>query len=412
MGEELAFAVTALTIGALATGAFAGAATSRMARQRGASSPPVPEEARPEEARSEEARSEEARSDPVRPLYEVLELLPEPMLLLDRRVGLRHANLAAREPFGDVLAALLRHPAVTDALERLQDQAIVTALVTLDVPVRRVLRVSLKALPRAYPNLLIVSIMDHTQQAAMTRMREDFIANASHELRTPLASLIGFIDTLLGPAADDAPAQRRFLAIMQTQAARMQRLIDNLLNLSRIQLTEHERPRGAVSLAQVAAHVAGEFEPLMRARQVGLVLELDEALPPVQGDADQLAQVVQNLLDNALKYARSRITLSARPAAGDTPSLPWPLLPWPTSPGLVLAVADDGPGIAAHHLPRLTERFYRAEEGNAKAGSGLGLAIVKHIVGRHLGRLQIESAEGQGCRFSVWLPAAAVMQPS
>ena len=341
-------------------------------------------------------------SDPRARLREVLELLPEPMLLLDRQGTMRYANHAAREPFGDVLAALLRHPTLGDALRRLHGEAIVTTVVKMDVPVRRVLRVSLKALPAAFPDLLIASLSDHTQQEALDRMREDFIANASHELRTPLASLIGFIDTLLGPAADDAPAQRRFLGIMQAQAARMRRLIDNLLSLSRIQMTEHDRPRGAAALAAVAAHVAGEFEPLTRARGLSLVLELDPDLPPVQADADQLAQIVQNLLDNALKYAVRRIVLSTcRAQAG----------PWPPAPGLVLKVADDGPGIAAHHLPRLTERFYRAEEGAGKGGSGLGLAIVKHIVGRHAGRLQVESTQGSGSTFSVWLPCLIPVKP-
>ena len=346
--------------------------------------------------------AEAPASDPLPRLREVLELLPEPMLLLHRQGTMRYANHAAREPFGDVLAALLRHPAFGEALRRLHGQAIVTTVVKMDVPVRRVLRVSLRALPPAFPDLLIASLSDHTRQEALDRMREDFIANASHELRTPLASLIGFIDTLLGPAADDVPAQRRFLGIMQGQAARMRRLIDNLLSLSRIQLTEHERPRGGVALAAVAAHVAGEFEPLMRARGLALALDLAPDLPPVQADADQLAQIVQNLLDNAMKYARQRIVLSAHPAQAGS---------WPATPGVVLKVADDGPGIAAHHLPRLTERFYRVEDGAGKGGSGLGLAIVKHIVGRHAGRLQAESTQGSGSTFSVWLPCLVAAQP-
>ncbi|WP_428390379.1 sensor histidine kinase [Lichenicoccus sp.] len=386
---------------AIAAAAFASGVTLRgvWPRKAGADLPP-PEEVAP---------------DPLRPLRDLLELLPEPLLLLDRAastrhaamrpismrpISMRHANLAARESFGDILAALLRHPALADAAARVQGEAVVTTIVKMDVPVRRVLRASLKALPAAYPGLLVVSLSDHTQQAAMARMREDFIANASHELRTPLASLIGFIDTLIGPAADDPPAQRRFLAIMQTQAARMRRLIDSLMNLSRIELSEHERPRGHFALGRVAAHVAGEFEPLVRTRRIALDVDLAEDLPMLQGDGDQVAQIVQNLLDNALKHARSRIVLSAHPASGTA---------WPAAPGVVLTVADDGPGIAAHHLPRLTERFYRAEDGNTgRTGSGLGLAIVKHIVGRHAGRLLIESSVGEGSLFSVWLPCAGV----
>lgn len=345
--------------------------------------------------------AEEAPSaDPVSRLREVLELLPEPMLLLDAQGAMRHANHAAREPFGDVLAALLRHPSLGEAVRRLDGGAVVTTIIKMDVPVRRVLRVSIKALPESFHGLLILALSDHTRQAALDRMREDFIANASHELRTPLASLIGFIDTLLGPAADDPPAQRRFLGIMQGQAARMRRLIDNLMSLSRIQMTEHERPRGQVVLAEVAADVAEGFEPLMRARGITLAQEFADGLPQVQGDADQIAQVVQNLLDNALKYAVARITLSVRHAEADG-SQP--------AQGLLLTVTDDGRGIAPHHLPRLTERFYRVEEGNSgKAGSGLGLAIAKHIIGRHAGRLWIDSVEGKGSSFNVWLPCAII----
>ena len=145
-------------------------------------------------------------AEPSQPLGEMIELLPEPVLLLDRQGALHHANHAAREPFGDVLGALLRHPALAEAVRRLEGEAMVTTTIKMDVPVRRVLRLSLKALPPAFPGLLILSLADHTQQAALERMRVDFIANASHELRTPLASLTGFIDTLLGPAADDPPA--------------------------------------------------------------------------------------------------------------------------------------------------------------------------------------------------------------
>jgi len=364
-------------------------------------------------------------SEPLARLREVIELLPEPMLLLDRSGAMRHANHAAREPFGDVLAALLRHPALGEAVRRLDGETIVVTTVKMDVPVRRVLRASLKALPAPYGGLLILSLADGTPQATVERMREDFIANASHELRTPLASLIGFIDTLLGPAADDPPAQQRFLLIMQTQAARMRRLIDSLLSLSRIQMMEHERPRARVALDQLASHVAESVEPLTRARKVALSLDIEPGLPPVQGDADQLVQVIQNLLDNALKYARTRVRLSVATASPDT----WPAsgatlgatlgatpgaMPGSSSPaGLVLRVEDDGPGIASHHLPRLTERFYRVEEGKSeRSGSGLGLAIVKHIVGRHQGRFLAESSVGQGSVFSVWLPVGAVTKPT
>jgi two-component system phosphate regulon sensor histidine kinase PhoR len=231
-------------------------------------------------------------------------------------------------------------------------------------------------------------------------MRADFVANVSHELRTPLASLIGFVETLRGPAADDPPAQQRFLEIMAEQGARMNRLIDDLLSLSRIELTEHQTPSEPLNVADLVESMVAGFEPRLAQRKVRLALGIEKELPLVAGDADQMAQVLQNLLDNALKYGRDGGVLTldvgvAKP--GDR---------WPTRRGIVIAVGDQGAGIAREHLPRLTERFYRADKGRSRAvgGTGLGLAIVKHIVNRHRGQLLIESEEGKGTLVSVWLP--------
>ncbi len=338
-------------------------------------------------------------------LEQLIDLVPHPVVALAPDGTPLHANPFAQGEFGDALAALLRHKRLADALASLGADNTATVEIAMDVPVRRVVRAVLR-LDRGWPGaapgtgLVLLSLTDRTEQAALERMRIDFIANASHELRTPLASLIGFIETLQGPAADDAPARVRFLAIMSGQAARMRRLIDNLLSLSRIQMQEHERPDGRVVPADLLARIAAEHEPQVAAAGATLAVEVAPDLPPVAGDPDQLAQVLQNLLDNALKYGirlgtPGRLTLSAVP--------PHPGRD-PAAPGVVLRVSDDGPGIAARHLPRLTERFYRVEEG-PKTGSGLGLAIVKHIVGRHGGRLSIESEPGHGACFSVWLPA-------
>jgi two-component system, OmpR family, phosphate regulon sensor histidine kinase PhoR len=233
-------------------------------------------------------------------------------------------------------------------------------------------------------------------------MRADFVANVSHELRTPLASLIGFIETLQGPAADDKPAQQRFLAIMAEQGARMNRLIDDLLSLSRIELTEHQPPSDWLDLRQLVPRVAAGFEPRLAERSVRLALRLDEDLPDLQADSDQIAQVLQNLMDNAVKYGREGGTMAvavARAAPGAR---------WPARLGVLISVTDDGGGIPRQHLPRLTERFYRVDKGRSRAvgGTGLGLAIVKHIVNRHRGQLVIDSEEGKGTTVSVWLPAA------
>jgi two-component system phosphate regulon sensor histidine kinase PhoR len=230
-------------------------------------------------------------------------------------------------------------------------------------------------------------------------MRADFVANSSHELRTPLASLIGFIETLRGAAADDVEAQQRFLGIMAEQAMRMQRVIADLLSLSRIEISEHQPPDEILHLPPLLERVAAGMEPMLRAAEGRLELAVPPDLPRVAADADQLAQVFTNLLDNAIKYGKrgGRIRLTALPAAGDPRFDP---------NGIVISVADEGPGISREHIPRLTERFYRVDKGRSRAvgGTGLGLAIVKHVVNRHRGRLLIDSVEGQGTVFNVWLP--------
>jgi two-component system phosphate regulon sensor histidine kinase PhoR len=240
----------------------------------------------------------------------------------------------------------------------------------------------------------LVVLSDRTRERAVEQMRADFVANASHELRTPLASLMGFVETLRGPAADDPPAQQRFLAIMAEQAARMSRLIDDLLSLSRIELSEHSPPVERIDLGAVAGRVLASFEVRLAERRQRLAVDIAPGLPAVAADADQMAQVLSNLVDNAMKYGRvgGTVSVSLQAAAN----------------GVVLAVRDDGPGIARVHLPRLTERFYRVDAGRSRGagGTGLGLAIVKHIVNRHRGRLLIESEEGQGTTFSVFLAAS------
>jgi two-component system phosphate regulon sensor histidine kinase PhoR len=234
----------------------------------------------------------------------------------------------------------------------------------------------------------------------LEKMRADFVANASHELRTPLASLIGFIETLRGPAADDPAAQQRFLTIMDEQAQRMQRVIADLLSLSRIEMSEHQPPDTAIALPPLLARIAAAMAPMIAAAGTKIALEVPADLPAVAADADQLTQVFSNLLDNAIKYGKrgGSIKFTAGLASGNPRFEPG---------GVVITVADDGQGIAREHIPRLTERFYRVDKGRSRAvgGTGLGLAIVKHVVNRHRGRLFIDSAEGAGTTFTVWLPA-------
>ena len=235
-------------------------------------------------------------------------------------------------------------------------------------------------------------------------VRRDFVANVSHELRTPLTALMGFIETLQGPARNDAAARDRFLAIMQREGNRMNRLIGDLLSLSRVEQEERRRPSECVDLAALIRLACATLAPTARAAGAALVRIGPTEAAEVAGDPDQIQQVLHNLIENAVKYGvrpgaeegrEVRVTLSHVPHE--------PVL---RGPGWAVEVADDGEGIEETHLPRLTERFYRVDthRSREKGGTGLGLAIVKHIVARHRGRLKIDSAKGQGSRFTVILP--------
>jgi two-component system phosphate regulon sensor histidine kinase PhoR len=333
----------------------------------------------------------------------IVERLPDPLLVLGADRAVRRTNASARVAFGADMQAVLRHPVLRAAIDRAFSQRTPqTAELSLPAPIPREVHAVVLFMdpPLADGGQAIAVLSDRTRERAVERTRADFVANASHELRTPLASLVGFIDTLRGPAADDPQAQQRFLAIMAEQAERMNRLIDDLLSLSRIELSEHQAPSEQVELDVLVERIAAGFEPLLATRNITLKLTIADAVPKVAGDSDQLAQVLQNLVDNAVKYGRDGglVRIAVGPAS--------PGGRWPTRPGVVMSVSDDGPGITRAHVPRLTERFYRVDKGRSRSegGTGLGLAIVKHIVNRHRGQLVIESEEGKGSTFTVWLP--------
>jgi len=342
----------------------------------------------------------------------ILDRLPDPLLVLDADMALRRSNEAARSAYGADIQAVLRHPELRAAIGRaIAGGTVSTADITLPVPVTRTVRATVVPMDKAIGEQTmggdggcVVLLADRTRETMIERTRADFVANVSHELRTPLTSLIGFTETLLGPAADDPPARRRFLGIMAEQGARMNRLIDDLLSLSRIELTEHQPPAGTVDFTEMLPRLAAGFETRLAARHVTLETRIEPDVPAVTADPDQMEQVLRNLLDNALKYGRdnSTITLSLYHAA--------PGGRFPSRPGVVVAVADMGIGIPREQLPRLTERFYRVDRGRSRAagGTGLGLAIVKHIVNRHRGQLLIDSEEGAGTTVSVWLAAPPV----
>jgi len=243
----------------------------------------------------------------------------------------------------------------------------------------------------------LVTFQSLTELKRVDAMRADFIANASHELRTPLASLIGFIDTLLGPAARDAAAREKFLGIMRVQSDRMSRLIDDLLSLSRIEMHQHVRPTGSVDLSGLLREVREGLQTQAKAADIDVVLTLPEAPVTLTGDRGQLYEVFENLIDNAIKYGADGKIVEVTLTATDRPGLRH-----------LVSIVDHGPGVEPEHVPRMTERFYRidAESSRKKKGTGLGLAIVKHIIQRHRGQMSIKSKSkpGEGLRVDVLLP--------
>jgi two-component system phosphate regulon sensor histidine kinase PhoR len=329
---------------------------------------------------------------------------PDPLILIDRNRRIVRANAASVEFVGAVseprdLAASLRNPALLAAVDAvLRGGGTRTVEFEVTLPVVRMLEARLARIEGAAlgGDGAVLTLHDVTASKRTEQMRADFAANAGHELKTPLTSLVGFIETLLGPARDDAVARERFLGIMREQAGRMARLVDDLLSLSRIELNEHVPPTARVPLRPVIEQVAAGLELRAAARQMRIVASLAPDLPAIMGDGDELAQVFQNLLDNAIKYGRpqTEITVSTRIVDGF----------------LGIAVGDRGEGIAGEHLSRLTERFYRVDSARSRelGGTGLGLAIVKHILNRHRGRLDIESMPGTGSTFTAWLRIAPI----
>ena len=331
-----------------------------------------------------------------------IELLAEPVLIVGATERIVAANYAAvrlggERIVGAELVVAFRHPSVVDAVRAAREHGL---------PVEREISgvgreeglYRLRVVPDSGALLLIFT--DISQQRLAERMRADFVANASHELRTPLATILGFVETLQGPAAEDETARARFLEIMGREANRMSRLIDDLLSLSRIELDKYLRPVTAIQLPPLLADVGKTLAMRLESDARVLNVEIDTNLPRVTGDRDQILQVLHNLVSNALKYGRSGtpIRLTAQRVGSQ----------------VRVAVADQGDGIAPEHLPRLTERFYRIDSGRSRqmGGTGLGLAIVKHIVERHRGQLDIASRPGEGTIVSFTLPVEIVPDPT
>lgn len=353
----------------------------------------------------------------------IIECLPDPLFLLDAEGAVLRANQAAHAVFAGriidrPIAAVLRDPDVLDAIECVladrrdgRGDGLVVEL-SLPVPAARTFSASVQPIDiepapdtPASPYAALIELRDITEIKRAEQMRGDFVANVSHELRTPLSSLVGFIETLRGPARDDLEAQDHFLAIMDQQAARMARIVEDLLSLSRIELHEHTAPTGRITVSLLVRKVLDPLQFAAARKAIRFDVGTPDDLPVVIGDEGELSQVFSNLIDNALKYGRdgSTVTVTAR-VSDDSP-----VVAAGAARAVVIAIRDQGDGIAKSHLPRLTERFYRVDTARSRelGGTGLGLAIVKHIINRHRGVLLIDSEIGIGSTFSVHLPAAA-----
>ncbi len=342
----------------------------------------------------------------------LVDTLPDILIMTNNDKMIVRTNRAARNIFGQNLAH--RHlrdvipnekliGSIQMVIEDLQGQAVEFHL---EEPEPRDFQAIIERFPIPSEGgiSIVITLTDVTQQKRVQRMRADFVANASHEIRTPLASIIGFIETLRGPAKDDANAREEFLKVMAEQAERMSKLVNDLLSLSKIEMNVHTLPVGKVDLARLIRTEKQHFEWSCKQKNVTMRMKLNDNLPPTKGDEDELGQVVRNLLGNAIKYTNPEteviVTVKLTSALPDDHAFR------NLSRALVFSIQDHGEGIPKEHIPRLTERFYRVDTARTRkvGGTGLGLSIVKHVISRHHGVLTIDSEIGKGSVFSVYLP--------
>lgn len=343
---------------------------------------------------------------------EVFDRIPTAVIVVDDKRRILHANHAAIELVGSNatgrdLALSLRHPNVLDALDRvLKGATDADGEFSLPVPVARSMSFRIERLPDAPladNSVATVVLNDITSAKKAEQMRADFVANVSHELRSPLTALIGFIETLRGPASDDIDARARFLDIMHRESQRMARLIDDLLSLTRVEINEHVPLRHAVDVLQSVHNVIEALEPQASVGGITFKVSSDPGLPKAIADSDQLHQVFRNLIENAIKYGGTGKSIDIALTAVDR-------IPGTARTGVSIAITDHGNGIPKELIPRLTERFFRVDEArssNADTGigsTGLGLAIVKHIISRHRGHMSAQSTLGEGSTFTVFIP--------
>ncbi|MEL6168510.1 MAG: ATP-binding protein [Pseudomonadota bacterium] len=339
------------------------------------------------------------------PITQLIDAIPLPAIFINPDERIVHLNSPAGTLFGAASAGrhyitALRQPTLLDWIERVLTGTLAAAETQYlgnEAGRDTTYVVKIRAVIVGEVRHVLVTFEDVTALQEIGQLRRDFVANVSHELKTPLTALLGFIETLRSSARDDPEARERFLEIMQGEASRMNRLVRDLLSLSRVEADERMRPMDIVDVAELCRTAVASLTPI--AREFGATLELDDHGPvEVPGDEDQLRQVISNLVENSIKYAGGSPTIRITIAENEND---------PTIRGRAVAITveDDGEGLDPVHIPRLTERFYRIDTHRSRemGGTGLGLAIVKHIVNRHRGRLRIESTPGEGSRFSVIL---------
>lgn len=367
--------------------------------------------AKEREQNAKVARSKTAKRKNEKIIWEqLIESIPDPVFILGPQNKLLYANEQAKNIFnikrlGVGISAIIRTPKLLEAIDAVTESKEKKKIQLVErTPIERQFTVNIAWLAREDKSdpTILVHFRDLTEQERLNRMRADFIANASHELRTPIASLLGFVETLQGPAKNDEAAREKFLGIMAVQGRRMTNLVDDLLSLSRVEMNAHKIPNEKVDLVSLLHNTMDSLTPL--AEQQNIKLEFEE--PGEEfiaiGEEDELSQVFQNLVHNAIKYGKSDgegyVRLFLAHIKRDKNK----------QEQIKVIVEDNGIGIAPHHIPRLTERFYRAdiEQSREKGGTGLGLAITKHIITRHRGELKVNSRKGHGSIFSVLLPKA------
>lgn len=352
--------------------------------------------------------------------------LPLPALLVSPDRQLTAVNIHARNLFRlestdrGVPVAMLRQPDLLAAAERVGQDGANERVEFTQHGDAEVWMSHVRPGPDTGSVLMVFEDLTAVRRAE--RARADFLANASHELRTPLTAIGGFIETMRGPAKDDKDAWDGFLDIMAQQTERMKRLVADLLSLSRIEFSEHRAPKTQIEIVELARATSFALIPIAEEAGIKLHFDAPERVINAIADDDEIAQVIQNLASNAIKYARPggevQILVGDAATMADAASAcsrqseeakrSLLLQPYASSEAAALwvRVTDDGEGISEEHLPRLGERFYRVDEsrGGKIEGTGLGLAIVKHIMARHRGGLAVESLEGQGTAFGIWMP--------